>query len=188
MGGTPPPLAAPPRWDLGLAAPLGVGNPRAPPLALAPIYSGGEGGHPYMSPWRLPPSRDTSSSPVGAWRSPAGLPRSSIITTPLCCCWMESSSTSPSLLAGSRRGRHRRAVRVLNSEVPYVRYLISRIVKTYDCINRVVITLLLTVYEGTWTTLSALVSIHHLDGSCMCVGIFLKLLRSQQWHPSQVYA
>ena len=32
----------------------------------------------------------------GAWRSPAGVPRSSITTTPLCCCWMESSSTSPS--------------------------------------------------------------------------------------------
>ena len=31
---------------------------------------------------------------------------------------------------------------------------IGRIVKTYDYINRVVITLPLTVYEGTWTTLS----------------------------------
>ena len=28
---------------------------------------------------------------------------------------------------------------------------IGRIVKTYDYINRVVITLPLTVYEGTWT-------------------------------------
>ena len=37
------------------------------------------------------------------------------------------------------------------SEVPYVRYLIGRIVKTYDYINRVVLTLLLSVYEGTWT-------------------------------------
>ncbi|EMS52503.1 hypothetical protein TRIUR3_07092 [Triticum urartu] len=35
---------------------------------------------------------------------------------PLCCCWMESSSTSPSLLAGSRRGRRHRAARVLNAE------------------------------------------------------------------------
>src|SRR3954470_13112435 len=58
----------------------------------------------------------------GAWRCPAGLPRSSIITTPLCCCWMESFSTSPSLLAGSRRGRRHRAVRVLNAEVPSVRH------------------------------------------------------------------
>ena len=44
------------------------------------------------------------------------------------------------------------------SEVPCVRYLIGRIVKTYDYINRVVLTLLLTVYEGTWTTLSPLVA------------------------------
>ena len=45
-----------------------------------------------------------------------------------------------------------------NSEVPCVRYLIGRIVKTYDYINRVVLTLPLTVYEGTWTTLSPLVA------------------------------
>ena len=30
---------------------------------------------------------------------------------------------------------------------------IGQIAKTYDYINRVVMTLLLTVYEGTWTTL-----------------------------------
>ena len=35
---------------------------------------------------------------------------------------------------------------------------IGRTVKTYDYINRVVITLQLTVYEGTWTTLSPLVA------------------------------
>ena len=35
---------------------------------------------------------------------------------------------------------------------------IGRIVKTYDYINRVVITLPLTVYEGTWTTLSPLIA------------------------------
>ena len=114
-GWTPPPLlAAPLPWRKGQGC--------ASPLSPAPIYSGGKGGHPYLSPWRLPPSRDTSSSPVGAWRSPAGLPRSSITTTPLCCCWMESSSTSPSLLVGSRRGRRHRAVRVLNAEVPSVRH------------------------------------------------------------------
>ena len=55
---------------------------------------------------------------------------------------------------------------------------IGRIVKTYDYINRVVITLPLSVYEGTWKTLSPLVAMHHPDGSCVCVGIFLKLLRS----------
>ena len=32
------------------------------------------------------------------------------------------------------------------------------IMKTYDYINRVVITLPLTVYEGTWITLSPLVA------------------------------
>ena len=34
--------------------------------------------------------------------------------------------------------------------------------KTYDYINRVVLTLPLSVYEGTWTTLSPLVAMHHL--------------------------
>ena len=55
---------------------------------------------------------------------------------------------------------------MLNSEVPYVVYLIGRIVKTYDYINRVVITLPLTVYEGTWTLLSPLVDMHHHDLAC----------------------
>ena len=62
--------------------------------------------------------------------------------------------------------RRHRAKRVLNSEVSYVRYLIGRIVKTYDYINRVVITLPLSVYEGTWKTLSHLVAMHHHDLAC----------------------
>ena len=62
-------------------------------------------------------------------------------------------------------GRHR-AERVLNSEVSYVRYLIGRIVKTYDYINRVLIMLPLMVYEGTWTTLSPLGAMHHHDLAC----------------------
>ena len=37
---------------------------------------------------------------------------------------------------------------MLYSEVPCVRYLIGRIMKTYDYINRVVLTLPLLVYEG----------------------------------------
>ena len=49
---------------------------------------------------------------------------------------------------------------------------ISRIVKMYDYINRVVITLPLTVYEGTWTTLFPSVAMHHHDRSCMCIGFF----------------
>ena len=55
---------------------------------------------------------------------------------------------------------------MLNSEVPYVRYLIGRIMKTYDYINRVVLTLPHSVYEGTWTTLSPLVAMHHPDLAC----------------------
>ena len=52
---------------------------------------------------------------------------------------------------------------------------IGQIVKTYDYINRVVITLPLMVYEGTWTTLSPLVLMHHLDGSCVCIGFFFEI-------------
>ena len=52
---------------------------------------------------------------------------------------------------------------MLNSELLYVRYLIGRIVKMYDYINRVVLTLPLSVYEGTWTTLSPLVAMHPHD-------------------------
>ena len=53
---------------------------------------------------------------------------------------------------------HHRAERVHIVEVSYVRYLDRSIMKTYDYINHIVITLLLTVYEGTWTTLSPLVA------------------------------
>ena len=35
--------------------------------------------------------------------------------------------------------------------------------KTYDYINRVVITLPLSVYKGTETTLSPLIDMHHLE-------------------------
>ena len=73
---------------------------------------------------------------------------------------------------------------MLNSEVPCVRYLIGRIVKTYDYINHVVLTLPLSVYESTWTTLSPLVAMHYHDVACAYK--ILKLLRSQQWHPSLV--
>ena len=51
-------------------------------------------------------------------------------------------------------------------EVPYVWYYDRLIVKTYDYISRIVITLPLTVYEGTWTTLSPLVAVHHHDLAC----------------------
>ena len=77
------------------------------------------------------------------------------------------------LLDKEFEGRHR-AERVQNSEVLYVRYLIGWIVKTFDYINLVNLTLPLSVYEGTWTSLSPLVAMHQLDGSCVSVGIFLK--------------
>ena len=73
------------------------------------------------------------------------------------------------------KGRHR-VERVQNSEVPCVRYLIGRIVKMYDYINRAVLTLSLSVYEGTWT---------HSLLSLLCITMIsrvrrniLKLLRS----------
>ena len=39
---------------------------------------------------------------------------------------------------------------MLNAEVPYVWYLIGWIAKKFDYINRVIETLPLLVYEGTW--------------------------------------
>ena len=100
------------------------GNPRggaapSPP----PINSGGFGA-----------ARDARTSP--SWRSPTSL------TPPLPRCLVKprriamllhhhhavvllldgASSTSPSLLAGSRHGRRHRALRVLNAEVPSVRH------------------------------------------------------------------
>ena len=62
--------------------------------------------------------------------------------------------------------RCHRAERVQITEVTYLRCWDRSIVKTYDYINRVVITLPLTVYEGTWTLLSPLVAMHHHDLAC----------------------
>ena len=56
-----------------------------------------------------------------------------------------------------------------NSEVPCVRYLIGRIVKTYDYINLVVLTLPLSVYEGTWT---------HSPLSLLCITMILRVRRN----------
>ena len=57
---------------------------------------------------------------------------------------------------------------MLNSEVSCVRYLIGRIVKTYDYINRVVLTFPLSVYEGTWT---------HSPLSLLCITMILRVRR-----------
>ena len=69
------------------------------------------------------------------------------------------------LLDQELEGRHR-AERVQNSEVPYVWCLIGWIEKTSDYTNHVKLMLPLSVYEGTWTTLSPLVAMHHHDLAC----------------------
>ena len=76
---------------------------------------------------------------------------------------------------------------MLNSEVPYVRYLIGWIAKMFDYINHVKLTLSLSVYEGTWTHSPLLVAMHLLDRSCVSVGFFFEIAcyASQQWYPSQ---
>ena len=81
------------------------------------------------------------------------------------------------LLDQEFEGRHR-AERVQNSEVPYVRCLIGWIEKTFDYINRVKLTLPLSVYEGYVDTLSPLVAMLPLDRSCVIVGNFFEILRS----------
>ena len=78
------------------------------------------------------------------------------------------------LLDQEFEGRHR-AERVQNSEVPYVRCLIGWIENTFDYINRVKLTLLISVYEGTWTHSPPLVAMHLLDRSCMSVGFFFEI-------------
>ena len=78
------------------------------------------------------------------------------------------------LLDQEFEGRHR-VERVQNSEVPYVRCLISWIEKTFDYINPVKLTLLLSVYKGMWTHSFPLVAMHLPDRSCVSVGFFLKL-------------
>ena len=105
-------------------------------------------------------------------RSPAPVASS----TPSSHC--RADGTLPRSSAGSKFVGCHRAKRVLNSRCRAFGTWIGRIVKTYDYINRVVIILPLTVYKGTWKTLFPLVAILHLDGSCMCVGIILKLLHS----------
>ena len=55
---------------------------------------------------------------------------------------------------------------MLNSEVPCVRYLDRSDREDVHYIIRVVLTLPLSVYEGTWTTLSPLVAMHHHDSVC----------------------
>ena len=65
-------------------------------------------------------------------------------------------------------GRHR-AEHVQIAEVPYVRYYDRSIVKTYNYINRVVLTLPLSVYEGMWT---------HSPLSLLCITMILCVRRN----------
>ena len=78
------------------------------------------------------------------------------------------------LLDQEFQGRQR-AERVQNSEIPYVRCLIGRNEKKFDYINRVKLTLPLSIYEGTWTHSPPLVAMHLLDRSCVSVGNVLKM-------------
>ena len=101
--------------------PNGLGGQETSPST--PIYSGeAHGSYTRSSGATLPLSQVLLFS-RGAWRSPAGLPRSSITATPLCCCWMESFSTSPSPLLDQEGGDVSRPVRVLNAEVLSVQHL-----------------------------------------------------------------
>ena len=78
------------------------------------------------------------------------------------------------LLDQEFEGRHR-SERLHNSEVSYVRCLIGQNEKKFDYINRIVLTLPLSVYEGTWTHSPALIAMHLLDRSCVSVGIFFEI-------------
>ena len=82
------------------------------------------------------------------------------------------------LLDQELEGRHR-AECVQNTKVSYVRYSIGQNVKMFDYINRIKLTLPLSVYEGMWTHSPPLVAMHLLDRSCVSVGKFLNcMLRS----------
>ena len=58
---------------------------------------------------------------------------------------------------------------MLNSEVSCFRCLIGRAVKTYDYINRVVLKLPLSVYEGKWA---------HSPLSLLCITMILRVRRN----------
>ena len=68
----------------------------------------------HPKPWRLPPSRDTSSSPLALGEA---LPGSRYFHHHAVVL-LELSLNFSSPLAGSRRRRRPRAVRVLNAEAP----------------------------------------------------------------------
>ena len=107
---------------------------RRPPRG--PIYSGGEGGQPHPSPWRLPLPPVT---PLPLAELGEALPRSATSTTTPSCCWISINLSFP--LAGSRRRRRRCSVRVFNAEVPSVRRSVIGDLDhdEYDSINPVLL-------------------------------------------------
>ena len=80
-------------------------------------------------------------------------------------CWIKKEETSSP------------TVRVLNTEVPCVRYLIGRIVKTYDYINRVVITLLLNGLRGYVD--------NTLPSRCYAITMILRVRRKKIYYDPQ---
>ena len=92
------------RMDSSLAAPFLGGRAKVtPPLSLGPIYSGGKGGQPHLSPGASLSLPNTSSSSVELGEALTEY-CSFTTTTPSCCCW--SHLPQPLLpLAGSRRRR-----------------------------------------------------------------------------------
>ena len=69
-----------------------------------------------------------------------------------------ADGTLPRHFAGSESGDRHRAEHVLELGGAVVSVLDRSGLKTSDYINRIVLTLPLSVYEGTWTTLSLLVA------------------------------
>ena len=97
-----------------MAAAPPLGNPRAPPPPPFPLYIVREREGSRTLPWRSPPSSYTSSSIV--------LGEALLENHELHChhavVLLEFSLNFSSPLAGSRRRRRPRAVRVLNAEAP----------------------------------------------------------------------
>ena len=107
------------------------------------------GGQPHPSPGAALPLSNTSSSSVVLGEA---LPENHELHHHHAAVLPEFSLNFSSPLAGARRRRRPRAVRVMNAEVPSVRHL-DRIFRDlnrreYDSINRVLVTLPLSDLQG----------------------------------------
>ena len=91
---------------------------------------------------------------------------------------VEIPSTSPLLLAGSRRRRRHRAARVLNAEVPSVRYFIGLDREEYDYINRVIYASAYGLQEYVDTLPSCSYASPRLDLGCFVGNFLIFMLRS----------